>query len=101
MNLLIPIGCAAFFIAAFAQIASILLAISRFHRRDKRAVDDAVSVNILRPVCGIDNFVEETVRSTFHLDYPHYEIAFCAADGKDPVIPPCTGWHIRKSKPGC
>ena len=87
MNLLIPIGSAAFCIAAIAQIASIVLAISRFHRRDKLAVDDAVSVSILRPVCGIDNFVEETLRSTFHLDYPHYEIVFCVADGKDPVIP--------------
>jgi ceramide glucosyltransferase len=87
MNLLIPIGCAAFFIAAFTQIASILLAISRFHWRKTWISDDAESVSILRPVCGIDNFVEETLRSTFHLDYPHYEIVFCVADGKDPVIP--------------
>ncbi len=87
MNLLIPIGSTVCCIAAIAQIASILVAILRFHNRDKCVADQTAGVSILRPVCGIDNFVEETLRSTFQLNYPHYEIVFCAADANDPVIP--------------
>src|SRR6185436_10073151 len=47
--------------------------------------DDAPPITIIRPVCGIDNFVEATLRSTFALDYPHYEILFCVASARDPV----------------
>jgi ceramide glucosyltransferase len=44
-------------------------------------------VSILRPICGTENFLEETLRSTFKLDYPRYEIVFCAAGANDPAIP--------------
>jgi ceramide glucosyltransferase len=48
--------------------------------------DEAPPITIIRPVCGIDNFVEATLRSTFLLDYPRYEILFCAASARDPVV---------------
>jgi ceramide glucosyltransferase len=41
----------------------------------------------VRPLCGLDNFAADTLRSTFALDYPHYEILFCVASAKDPVVP--------------
>ena len=41
----------------------------------------------MRPLCGLDNFAADTLRSTFALDYPHYEILFCVASAKDPVVP--------------
>ena len=41
----------------------------------------------MRPLCGIDNYAAETLSSTFDLDYPHYEILFCVASTKDPVVP--------------
>jgi ceramide glucosyltransferase len=44
-------------------------------------------VTVVRPVCGLDNFVEETLRSSFELDYPDYEIIFCVASERDPVVP--------------
>ena len=44
-------------------------------------------VTILRPVCGRENYIDETLRSSFQLDYPHYEVLFCAADRSDPVVP--------------
>ena len=44
-------------------------------------------MSIVRPVCGIENYGTETLRSTFHLDYPNYEIIFCAASAGDPVVP--------------
>jgi len=48
---------------------------------------NAPPVSIVRPVCGIDNFCEETLGSSFRLDYPHYEVIFCVARANDPVVP--------------
>jgi ceramide glucosyltransferase len=44
-------------------------------------------VTIIRPVCGVDAYEEKTLRSTFELDYPRYEILFCCAKADDPVVP--------------
>ena len=42
-------------------------------------------VSILRPVRGIDQHDELTLRSGFALDYPHYELVFCCEDAADPA----------------
>ncbi|HYP57164.1 MAG TPA: ceramide glucosyltransferase, partial [Beijerinckia sp.] len=47
----------------------------------------AAGVSLVRPVCGLDNFCEETLGSSFLLDYPSYEVIFCVARGNDPVVP--------------
>ncbi len=44
-------------------------------------------VTIIRPVCGVDAYEELTLRSTFELDYPRYEILFCSASAEDAVVP--------------
>jgi ceramide glucosyltransferase len=48
---------------------------------------DAPPVTIVRPCCGIDNFCEDTLGSSFKLDYPQYEVIFGVARSSDPVIP--------------
>jgi ceramide glucosyltransferase len=48
---------------------------------------DAPPVTIVRPCCGIDNFCEDTLGSSFKLDYPQYEVIFGVARSNDPVIP--------------
>jgi len=45
------------------------------------------AVSIVRPCCGLDNFCEETLGSSFQLDYPNYELIFCVARANDPVVP--------------
>ena len=40
----------------------------------------------MRPVCGLDNFLEETLRTSFELAYPAYELIFCVASARDPAI---------------
>ena len=86
MILWIVLGAAFCAIAFAAHLTSIVTVIARVRsRRDGGMAAEAVS--ILRPVCGIDNFVEETLRSTFLLDHPRYEIIFCVADRDDPAIP--------------
>lgn len=51
-----------------------------------RPATETPAVTILRPVCGIENGLVETLGSAFTLDYPRYEIVFCVASGRDPVV---------------
>ena len=85
-----PILAAATFCIAVSavQITSIAIAIARLRRSasDKRSFDRP-PVSLVRPLCGIDNYAAETLRSTFELDYPCYEILFCVASAKDPALP--------------
>jgi ceramide glucosyltransferase len=70
------------------HIASVVVAIARCRPHETAALPSyAASVTLLRPVCGVDNYCAETLRSSFALDYERYEILFCVASGKDPVVP--------------
>jgi ceramide glucosyltransferase len=51
------------------------------------APSDAAGVSLVRPICGMENYIEDTLRSAFHLDYPRYEIVFCAASAHDAAVP--------------
>ncbi|MFZ0526454.1 MAG: ceramide glucosyltransferase [Xanthobacteraceae bacterium] len=92
-----PIFAAAVFCTTVTvvQLTSIAIAIGRFRGRARcgprsEAPSPAVHyplVSLLRPLCGIDNYAAETLSSTFDLDYPNYEILFCVASAKDPVVP--------------
>ncbi len=44
-------------------------------------------ITLIRPVCGRDAFDEETLGSSFGLDYPDYQIIFCVQRADDPVVP--------------
>src|ERR1700720_267872 len=77
------------FFLTFLNLISIGLAAIRARPRPTplpppRAVP---GVSVVRPLCGLDNFCEETVESSFRLDYPTYEIIFCVARASDPVLP--------------
>jgi ceramide glucosyltransferase len=87
MNLLILVTGALAIVAVAAHLASIAFILPRFRKRDCCVANDPPAVSILRPVCGLENFIEETLESTFLLDYPSYEIVFCVADKNDPVVP--------------
>jgi ceramide glucosyltransferase len=83
------------FAAAYAvastsiQMLSALIAIARCGRQTRPTPADpgAPAVSLVRPLCGIDPFADETLASTFALDYPAYEVIFCLANGDDPVAP--------------
>jgi ceramide glucosyltransferase len=85
------LAAATFCIAATAiHVASIVVAILRFRGS---ALGEAPSarkfppVSLVRPLCGIDNYAADTLRSTFDLDYPRCEILFCVASARDPAVP--------------
>src|SRR5271157_202813 len=71
------------------QILSSLIAIPRCAKRTRPlpAAADAPPVSVVRPLCAVDPFAEETLASSFGLDYPSYEVIFCLASADDPVAP--------------
>src|SRR5580693_8162231 len=84
------IAAAVFCISTTAfHVTTIAIAIHRFRRRaDLGAVPKQhPPVSLVRPLCGLDNFAADTLRSTFALTYRPYEILFCVAAASDSVVP--------------
>ena len=84
--------------SAQSETALGLLGLTRFLRRTGRhcadtgrleaeARVDVPGVSLVRPICGLENYIELTLRSAFHLHYPRYEIVFCAAAANDAAVP--------------
>jgi ceramide glucosyltransferase len=48
---------------------------------------DCMPVSIVRPLKGLEQYSQATLESSFNIDYPNYEILFCVADARDPVVP--------------
>lgn len=71
-------------IATGLHVLTALLAALRCRRRRRPAPAALPPVTILRPVCGVDQHDALTLGSTFELDYPAYDIIFCAAHAHDP-----------------
>lgn len=70
------------------HLATVALFLDRLRGRTRPVgVIGQPHVTLLRPVCGLDPFDEETLRSSFVQAYPRYEIIFCAQTATDPVLP--------------
>ena len=75
----------------------------------------AAGVSILRPVCGLEHRIEETLAASFRIDHPSYEVIFCvgrrrpggaaraAPDSRTPAIPArlLVGNEGRGRTPSC
>jgi ceramide glucosyltransferase len=72
-----------------SHLATVAVASIRCRARThvEPAPHEAPPISLVRPLCGLDNFVEPTLRSGFELDYPSYELIFCVAYARDPVVP--------------
>jgi ceramide glucosyltransferase len=55
-------------------------------RRRKGLADYTPAVTIFKPLKGLDEGLEENLRSFFRLDYPVYQLIFGVADADDPAI---------------
>jgi len=75
-------------LAVAIQVVTTLRVSARL-RRDppSNGIAGQPGVSILRPVCGIENHIEETLASTFTDAYPTFEILFCCAREDDPIVP--------------
>ncbi len=85
--ILLSLIFAAVGIAALVHFGGIAMLFWRTRSVSRRPPVERPPITILRPACGIENYVEETLASAFALDYPDYEIVFCVAEARDPVIP--------------
>jgi ceramide glucosyltransferase len=74
-------------ITVVGQLVSTIAVIGRVSRARTSRRSMNVGVSIIRPVCGVEAFSEDTLRSAFHLAYPRYEIVFCVASATDPIVP--------------
>lgn len=71
-------------LATGLHVLTALLAAVRCRRRHITASSSLPPITVLRPVCGMDQHDALTLGSTFELDYPAYDIIFCAAHAHDP-----------------
>jgi ceramide glucosyltransferase len=84
------LGAAAFCLIPFMlHLISVAIATARCRvdAHHELPPSPAPPVSLVRPVCGMENCCEETLRSTFELDYPRYEILLCFAQACDAALP--------------
>ena len=77
-------------LVAVVAVATTLFAMANLFwvtRRRRGLPDWTPPVTIYKPLKGIDEGLEENLRSFFGLDYPVYQLLFCVADADDPAIP--------------
>lgn len=82
------LALAACLLMALVHLGSLMLAGMRLRRPMPRsAFPEGAPISLIRPVCGLERFSQETLESGFRLDYREYELIFCVADAGDPVLP--------------
>jgi ceramide glucosyltransferase len=81
-------ACFAFSAIALAcQTGTCALAYLRCRPREQRAAPSSrPPITVVRPLCGLEHYSMETLRSTFEIDYPVYEVLFCVAEEADPIV---------------
>lgn len=73
-------------LAIAIHVLTCLVAAARTLRGNPKPPANLPPVTLLRPVCGLDQHDALTLGSTFTLDYPRYDIVFCAAQPGDPAV---------------
>lgn len=76
-------------LATATHLATILLVATRYAngRRQRSATRQAAGVTLVRPIRDCDAIEERTLRSSFQLEHPNFEILFCAASEQDAAVP--------------
>src|SRR5690349_17218004 len=71
---------------AVAITLSSFVALVWVTRPRRNLPDYTPPVTIYKPLKGLDEGLEENLRSFFHLDCPTFQLLFCVADADDPAI---------------
>jgi ceramide glucosyltransferase len=76
-------------LAAGSAAYCAMTVIAAFHYRSVRPsrVRKGPPVSILKPLAGVDDGLEENLRTFFEQDYAQFEILFAVRASKDPAIP--------------
>ena len=81
-SLLLALAAATAVISALGGLACVLWVT----RPRRNLPDHTPPVTIFKPLKGLDEGLEQSLRTFFQLDYPSYQILFCVADSDDPAI---------------
>lgn len=84
--------------AILCHVGSIATAIIAQRRGALPRTDGLPPVSIVRTLCERDNFLRQTLASTFAVSYPDYEILFCAARETDGAVE--TARSVIAANPG-
>lgn len=88
MDILIAAAMVGLALTGISHFGTVALVMRRRLRRGRRSgLQPPPGISILRPVCGLEHRLEATLRSSFHLDHPSYEVLFCLAEADDPAAP--------------
>ena len=63
-----------------------IVAAVRYKRAHPAQLRGSVPISILKPLAGIDDGLEENLRTFFEQDYPDFEILFAVRNADDPAI---------------
>ena len=79
LDLVLTLGCALLGV----HLLSIVLAWRKCSPRRIAPATDQLRVSLVRPICGLEFKLEETLQSSFAQNYHDYEIIFCVAHADD------------------
>jgi ceramide glucosyltransferase len=65
----------------------VLAAVWSYRRQPRPAFATELPLSVLKPLAGIDDGLEQNLRSVFEQDYSTYEILFAVRDPGDPAVP--------------
>ncbi len=64
-------------------------------RRPQRAPQTTPGISILKPLCGIDDALDENLAAFAALQYPNFEVLLGVKDRADPAWPLACAWAVR------
>jgi ceramide glucosyltransferase len=74
-------------VAGAAAFSLLVMAAARSYlAQPKPRLERAEPASILKPLDGLDEDLEENLRSFFRQDYPEFELLFAVRDGRDPAV---------------
>jgi len=89
MALFVILTLSASCVLLVVHLASLVLIVPRLRQSGQLIAPplDAPRITLLRPFTGLEYRLDETLGSSFMLDYPNYQVLFCVDDAEDPAVP--------------